>query len=187
MCVCVCVCVCVCYFTLCEFSRSALAKSLSLESERQELSSGPQDFSQYSGRFKQFCSLNGLDSSSNLKLFQGLFRALGDSSKCANYNWYCRHLHILQLSLFSGKVSFFVIFTQWIPGTAKSTVQKVIFYFLFFLWSACISKSQRILCLSFYKTDSDLCMYHLAILTNFNYLPNSQGITLPHPRRSCLV
>ena len=45
--------------------------------------------------------------------------------------------------------------------------------------SVCISKSQRSLCLSFSRTDSGLCIYHLWIWSNFNFLHNSQWITLP--------
>ena len=40
------------------------------------------DSSQYSGRSHQYC----LDSSSDFQLFQSLFQAVGDYSKCANYN-----------------------------------------------------------------------------------------------------
>ena len=45
-------------------------------------------------------------------------------------------------------------------------------------WSTCISKSQRILYVSLSGTDSGLWMYHLAVWSNFNFLHNSQGITL---------
>ena len=52
-------------------------------------------------------------------------------------------------------------------------------------WSVCILKSQRSLCVSFSRTDSGLCMYHLFVWSNFNFLHNSQWITLP--TQSCLV
>ena len=52
-------------------------------------------------------------------------------------------------------------------------------------WSVCISKSQRILCISFSKTDFCLYIYYLALWVNFNFLHNSQWITFPI--QSCLV
>ena len=51
-------------------------------------------------------------------------------------------------------------------------------------WSVCISKSQRILIISFSNADSELCLYHLFIWSNSNCLHNSQWITLP--TLSCL-
>ena len=52
-------------------------------------------------------------------------------------------------------------------------------------WSVCISKPQRKLCVSFSRTDSELRIYHLFIWSNFNFLHNSQWITLL--TQSCLV
>ena len=52
-------------------------------------------------------------------------------------------------------------------------------------WSVCISKSQRSLCVSFSRTYSGLCIYHLFVWSNFKFLHNSQWITLP--TQSCLV
>ena len=81
-------------------------------------------------------------------------------------------------------------FTLWSAETAKSTIFQVLF-FLFLLiiirscnlaeiwWSVCISKSQRNLWVSFYRTDSGLCIYHLFVWSNFNFLHNFQWITLP--------
>ena len=48
-----------------------------------------------------------------------------------------------------------------------------------------ISKSQRILSVSFSMTDSDLCRYHLVVWSNFNLLHNSQWIIFLV--QSCLV
>ena len=51
-----------------------------------------------------------------------------------------------------------------------------LFYFLLLLglveirWSIRISKSQKILCVSFSRTDSGLCIYHLFIWSNLNFL-----------------
>ena len=70
------------------------------------------------------------------------------------------------LSLFSLSFSF----TLWSAGT----IQQVLFYFLLTItrsgrlaeirWSVRISKSRRILCVSFSKTDSGLCIYHLFMI-----------------------
>ena len=53
------------------------------------------------------------------------------------------------------------------------------------MWSVCISKSQKSLCVSFSRTDFGLCIYYLFEWSNFNFLHNSQWITLP--TQSCLV
>ena len=50
-------------------------------------------------------------------------------------------------------------------------------------WS--VSKSESSLCVTFSRKDTGLCMYHLFVLSNFNFLHNSQWITLPS--QSCLV
>ena len=52
-------------------------------------------------------------------------------------------------------------------------------------WSICISKSQRRLCFSFSMTVSGLCIYHLFIWSNLNFLHYSQLINFP--TQSCLV
>ena len=52
-------------------------------------------------------------------------------------------------------------------------------------WSVCISKSQRILCILFFRTDSGLSMYHLFVWSHLNFLHNSQWNTIPN--QSCLV
>ena len=51
---------------------TALADGILLEFEWQQVSSSPQDSSQYSGRSQQCCSLDGLHSSSNFQILQSL-------------------------------------------------------------------------------------------------------------------
>ena len=46
-------------------------------------------------------------------------------------------------------------------------------------WSVCISKFQRVLCVSFSRTDSWLCIYHSFVWSNINFWHSSQWITLP--------
>ena len=45
-------------------------------------------------------------------------------------------------------------------------------------WSARMSKSHRSLCVSFSRTDTGLCYYHLFVWSNLNFLHISQWITL---------
>ena len=52
-------------------------------------------------------------------------------------------------------------------------------------WSVCMSKSKMSLCMSFIKTDAGLCIYHLFVWSNFNFLHHAQWITLLI--LSCLV
>ena len=51
--------------------------------------------------------------------------------------------------------------------------------------SICISKSRRILCVLFSRTDSRLCTFYLFIWSILNFLHNSQWIIFP--TQSCLV
>ena len=52
-------------------------------------------------------------------------------------------------------------------------------------WAVCISKSQKGLCVSFTRTDFGWCLYHLFVLSNFNFLHSSLWVYLP--TQSCLV
>ena len=52
-------------------------------------------------------------------------------------------------------------------------------------WSVYLSKSHWSLCVSFSRTDAGLCIYHLFVWSNLNFLHISQWITLP--TQSCLV
>ena len=49
----------------------------------------------------------------------------------------------------------------------------------------CMSKSHRSLCVLFFRTGAGLCIYHLFMWSNLNFLHISQWITLP--TQSCLV
>ena len=51
--------------------------------------------------------------------------------------------------------------------------------------SVCMSKSHRSLCVSFSRTAAGLCIYHLFVWSNLNFLDIFQLITLP--TLSCLV
>ena len=45
-------------------------------------------------------------------------------------------------------------------------------------WYVCISKSQRIVCVSFSRIDYGLCKYDLVVWSNFNLLHNSLWLLL---------
>ena len=53
------------------------------------------------------------------------------------------------------------------------------------MWSVCISKSLWSSCISFSGTDDGLCIYHLFVWSNLNFLHNSQWIIFP--TQSCHV
>ena len=52
-------------------------------------------------------------------------------------------------------------------------------------WYVCMSKSHRSLCVSFSRTGAGLCIYHLLVWSNLNFLHISQWIALP--TQSCLT
>ena len=84
------------------------------------------------------------------------------------------------------------MFTLWPTGMAKSTLRQVLFSLTIkrscrlseFRWFVYISKSQRTLCVSFFRMDAGLYIYHLFAWSKLNFLHNSQWITLP--TQSCL-
>ena len=97
-------------------------------------------------------------------------------------------------------LSFFSLsfrFILWSAGTAKSTILQILFFLLLLFiimrsdllagirWSVCILKSHWSLCESFSRTDAGLCIYHLFVWSNWNFLHISQWITLP--TQSCLT
>ena len=107
--------------------------------------------------------------------------------------------HSFSNSLARSRYLFFfshsINFILWSVGTAKSTILQILFYFLLIMvssgllahirWSVCISKSHRSLCVSFSRTAAGLCIYHLLVWSNLNFLHISQRITLPN--QSCLA
>ena len=87
------------------------------------------------------------------------------------------------LSFFSYSFSFIL----WLAGTEKPTFLQVFFFLLIIIrsglqaeirWSVCMSKSHRSLCVSFSRTGAGLCIYHLFVWSNLNFLHISQWITL---------
>ena len=94
------------------------------------------------------------------------------------------------LSLFSHSFRF----NLWSAGTAKLTILQILFFLLIIItsgrlagirWSVCMFKSHRSLCVLFSWTGAGLCIYHLFVWSNLDFLHISQWITLL--TQSCLV
>ena len=120
----------------------------------------------------------------------------GDFTQSPSYNWYHSHVHVFQFSSKVQVLIFLFAFFQFYSVVSRNS--KVLYSAgsLFFVditsgrlaeikWSVCISKSQRSLCGSFSWKDSGLCIYHVFVWSNLNFLHNSQWITLPI--QLCLV
>ena len=67
-----------------------------------------------------------------------------------------------------------------------NTASSLFFVDYYIIWTAggdlvihFISESHRSLCFSFSRKDDRLCIYHLFVWSNLNFLLNSQWITLP--------
>ena len=87
------------------------------------------------------------------------------------------------LSFFSHSFSFIL----WSAGTAKSTILQVLFFLLIIIksgllagirWSVFMLKSHKSLWVTFSRTGAGLCIYHLLVWSNLNFLHISQWITL---------
>ena len=83
-----------------------------------------------------------------------------------------------------------VNFTLCFAGTVKSTILQILSLLLIIIrsgclgkirWSVFMSKSQSSLCVSFSGTDSGLCIYHLFVWSNFNFLHISQSCQVLYP------
>ena len=88
------------------------------------------------------------------------------------------------LSFFSHSFSLIL----WSARTAKLTILQIFFFMLISIrsdllaeirWSVCMSKYHRNLCVSFSRTGAGLCIYHLFVRSNLNFLHISQWITIP--------
>ena len=167
-----------------------------MEFEEQQVSLSLRDSSRHSDRSQQCSSLDDLHSASYFQVLQSLYQSFSDYSKSTNRHWYNRHFHVSQffLVLYHVEKSLIFVFFQFycvVSPASKSTIQQVIFLFLFLLiiirsgcqaeirWSVCISKSLRSLCISFSRIDSELFVYHcLNSQTSISYIiPNGS----PYP------
>ena len=110
-------------------------------------------------------------------------------TKSICHNWYISHLHVPQFFQFPSKVELLILlftFFQFysvicrdsiVDNFARSLLLLLIIIRSSLLagirWSFCMSKSQRSLCVSFSRTYAGLCIYHLFILSNLNFLHTS--------------
>ena len=87
------------------------------------------------------------------------------------------------LFLFSSSLNFILRSA----GTANPKIRQILFYSLIIIrcghlaeirWSICMSESQRNLYVSFSRRDSELCIHHLFVWSNLDFLHISQCITL---------
>ena len=109
---------------------------------------------------------------------------------CIFHSFFNSRARSRYLAFFSHSFSFIL----WSAGTAKSTILQVLFFLLINIrsgrvaeirWSVCILKSHRSLCELFSRTGAGLCIYHLLVWSNLNFLHISPWITLP--TQSCLA
>ena len=102
--------------------------------------------------------------------------------------WFCFYSLVKFRYLFLFSFSFH--FTLWSAEMAKSTIWNVLFFYWLSqgprLRDLIVSQNSReILCISFSRTNSGLCIYHLFVWSNFNFLHNSLWIIFT--TLSCLV
>ena len=162
------------YYYYCKFFISATAVCLSMETEWQQVSLGRLDSSMYSGRFQNgYC----LDLFSNFLMFLYSFQAFVGHSKhtkspstiigITNNFMFYEFFSSFARSNYLPIISFSFISTLWSAGTATSSRWQVIFLFLINTRSSLLARvvgpvyiwrPQRILCISFSRIDSSLCM-----------------------------
>ena len=149
-----------------------------MESGWQRVSSVLQESSKYSNWSLKCCSVYDLHSASDF-LFLPSFSLLLVLVSPSVFQFPSK-IQVFVYIFFFFLVSF--IFTLCSAGTAESTRWRVIFFcssntrsgrLAGIGWSVCISKSQRISCVWFSRTNSGLCIYHVVVWSNFNLLYNS--------------
>ena len=91
-----------------------------------------------------------------------------------------------------GPFIFFSFFQFYSMVSRDSKVHNFASFLFFFFWwllyglvvwprlgNPFVCQSPSGVCISFYWTDAGLCIYHLFVWSNLNFLLNSQWITLP--------
>ena len=95
-----------------------------------------------------------------------MFHVFFSSLSKTRYLYLFSFLSILPCGLLRWKSSLFSRFSFLLTIIRSSRLAEI-------KWSVYISKSQRILCVSFSRTDSGLYIYHLFVWLNFNFWYNS--------------
>ena len=174
-------------FTPCKFFTSTLSDGLSVEF------SSFQDSSQYSGWSPLYYSLDGLSLSSDLRLFLSSFKPLENVLSAPIIIGVTTTFMFLGFpsswarSRYSSVFLISLIFTLWSAGMAKSIIWQVLFLLIIIRsdlltgikWSACISKSQRILCLLFFRMNFGLRRNHLISIISISCTITSGSPSLP--------
>ena len=108
-------------------------------------------------------------------------------TEITNHDWYYCHLHVPYTFQITTKVEvlilLFTFFQFYSVVSQDSKVHNFAISLSFFLliiirsgllaelrWSVSMSKSHRSLCVSFSRTDAGLCLYHLFVWSNLNFL-----------------
>ena len=174
-----------------EFFTSALADCFSLESEWQKVFTSLQDSSQYSAVLYDvvvwMVSTRPPTSESSSPFSNPLLTVpnapiwIGIIVTCMFHSFFDSLARSRYLSFFSHSFGFIL----WSTRTAKSTIYQVLFYLLIIIRSGllaeirrsvCMPKSHTSLCVLFSRTGAGLCIYHLFVWSNFNFLHLSQWI-----------
>ena len=166
----------------------ALADGFSLDSEWQQISSNLQDSSQYSNRSQQNCSLDGTHSSSYFLQSQHQSLVILPSTTITTDITVTLMFHRFFSSLARSKFLFLFLLSSLVYRECQSPLIGSFFFLLTISrsghlaeiwWYVYIWKSHRILSVLCSWTDSRLCIYHLFVWSNLNFLHNSQWITFP--------
>ena len=138
--------------------------------------------------------MDGLHSSAYFQVHHSLYQSFGDSTKCANYNWHHRHFQVPQFFQFPCKVQvlplyfasfqFYSVVSRYSKVNNSASSPFLIDYYkvwlpgrdlVIHLYVKIPWKFVRLIL----RDNSGLCIYHLFVWSNFNFLHNSQPITLP--------
>ena len=92
-------------------------------------------------------------------------------------SWSFAFFSSLSRSVYLSLFLFSLIFNLWSTGTAKFSFS--FFFFITITRSSIRYLYLKILCVSFSRSDSGLCIYYLVVWSNFNFLHSSQLITFP--------
>ena len=101
------------------FFTPVLADSFPLESDWQQVFSGLQDSSQYSGQSQQCCSLDGLHMSPYFQVLQTFYRSFNNYTKRPDYNWnkcpfnYYYFTHLRGFSFTATLTDGFLLLSEW--------------------------------------------------------------------------
>ena len=163
----------------CVFFTAVLTGSFSLKSKWQQISSGFQDSSKYSNWSYECCGLDGLIFFSDLQFLQSPFQVqqlqlVSLSPSC--FTTFSALKQDPSICLFF----YFLLFSLCGPLEQQNPLYDIPFFLINTRssllagigWSVCIWKFQRILSVSFTKTKSGLCIYHLSVWPIFNLLHN---------------